>query len=276
MEKLINLSLIITAIISIQPSLAQIQYPNQETSSYSSTYKSPNFTYLMWDRNDEGDGAFTSEVRPMFFYWDADDSRFNYLIDTGNMPYLNASFNKIGIGTTDPDASVHIYSNTSGQFPEIKLGYTTTFDAEWTIRSTIALNFSYNGVDRFRMYHNGTTENFGGFMAEEFRTHGSNFKVTQNGYLYARQIEVQATGSFPDYVFDEDYELRSLDDVNDYIQQNHHLPDVPSAKEVKENGHNLGEMDKVLLRKIEELTLYILELKEKNEELESRLIKLEE
>jgi hypothetical protein len=68
-----------------------------------------------------------------------------------------------------------------------------------------------------------------------------------------------------DYVFEPDYDLLSLQEVESFIQQKKHLPDIPSAEEFKENGVGLGEMDDMLLRKIEELTLYVIELKKENE-----------
>ncbi len=77
-----------------------------------------------------------------------------------------------------------------------------------------------------------------------------------------------------DYVFEPDYQLRSLEEVEGYVKENKHLPEVPSAAEFEENGYSIGEMDDVLLRKIEELTLYMIEqqkeiekLKRQNEEL---------
>ena len=83
--------------------------------------------------------------------------------------------------------------------------------------------------------------------------------------LYSEEIQVisDAIGiSWPDYVFSADYELRPLREVKSFINVNHHLPDVPSQQEILDGGINLGEMDAVLLRKIEELTLYVLELQE--------------
>jgi len=63
---------------------------------------------------------------------------------------------------------------------------------------------------------------------------------------------------WPDYVFSEDYKLMSLEEIRTYIKKEGHLPNIPSAKEVEANGLDLGEMNKLLLEKIEELALYIL------------------
>jgi hypothetical protein len=99
-------------------------------------------------------------------------------------------------------------------------------------------------------------------------------KLTVNGIVKAE--EVQVVVDVPaDYVFLPDYSLMPLDEVENYIQQNKHLPNVPSAEELKEKGWRLGEMNNKLLEKVEELTLYLIELKKENEELKTRIEKLE-
>ncbi|MEO1257030.1 MAG: hypothetical protein AAFY41_19405, partial [Bacteroidota bacterium] len=71
----------------------------------------------------------------------------------------------------------------------------------------------------------------------------------------------------PDYVFKKDYDLRSLEEVQEYIHRKGHLPEVPSAKQIEEEGYTMIEMDFTLLKKVEELTLYLLEMKSQNESL---------
>ena len=80
-------------------------------------------------------------------------------------------------------------------------------------------------------------------------------KLAVEGSIGAREIKVEANG-WSDFVFENTYQLPSLKEVENHIQQKGHLKDIPSAKEVKENGIFLGEMDAKLLQKIEELTLY--------------------
>jgi hypothetical protein len=72
-----------------------------------------------------------------------------------------------------------------------------------------------------------------------------------------------------DYVFDEDYQLMNLKDVENFVQANKHLPAIPSASEMEENGMNVAEMNNLLLQKVEELTLYIIELEKRIDEIES-------
>ncbi|SHN37603.1 hypothetical protein [Mucilaginibacter sp. OK098] len=88
-------------------------------------------------------------------------------------------------------------------------------------------------------------------------TKGYTFAV--NGTAIATSMTVKAYANWPDFVFKPTYKLPTLTEVKTYIDQNHHLPDVPSAAEVEKNGLNLGEMNKVLVKKVEELTLYLIE-----------------
>ncbi len=88
-------------------------------------------------------------------------------------------------------------------------------------------------------------------------------KLDVAGTIRAEEVKVE-TG-WADYVFHEDYELKSLSEVSSYIEENHHLPGIPTAEEVAENGIKLGEMNAKLLEKIEELTLYLIEQNEKIE-----------
>ena len=97
-----------------------------------------------------------------------------------------------------------------------------------------------------------------------------------DGDMIATRIEVQAPNNWPDYVFEETYKLRSLQEVETFILQNGHLPDMPSAQEMqKRNGYGLAQMDVNLLEKIEELTLYMIALKKENDQLKSQIQKLQ-
>jgi len=90
------------------------------------------------------------------------------------------------------------------------------------------------------------------------------------GIVNAREVKV-SLGSWSDYVFEPGYNLRKLSDVEDFILTHGHLPDIPSASTVIENGVNLGEMDAMLLKKIEELTLYVIELQKNNEQMSTEI-----
>lgn len=89
-------------------------------------------------------------------------------------------------------------------------------------------------------------------------------KLSVNGNIRSKKLIVTQTG-WTDYVFDSSYQLQSLTEVEQFIKTNRHLPDVPSAKEVEKEGLNVGDNQAVLLKKIEELTLYMIEMKKDNE-----------
>jgi len=93
------------------------------------------------------------------------------------------------------------------------------------------------------------------------------FKVLSNGNTFATKITVEV-GGFYDHVFYPTYELMPLPELETYITTNHHLPDVPSEAEVLEKGLDLGEFNATLLKKVEELTLYIIEQDKRIQQLE--------
>lgn len=99
-------------------------------------------------------------------------------------------------------------------------------------------------------------------------------KLAVNGIIHSKEVKVDLTG-WPDYVFDEDHYLPTLEEVEKHIKQKGHLINIPSAKEVEENGIELGEMNKLLLEKIEELMLYTLnqERKIKDQDIQIQLLK---
>ncbi|WP_419870248.1 hypothetical protein [Chryseobacterium sp. CT-SW4] len=83
-------------------------------------------------------------------------------------------------------------------------------------------------------------------------------KLDVNGIVHAKEVKVDLQ-NWPDYVFENNYTLNSLEDIEKYISEKGHLPNIPSAKEVEENGIGLGQMNAKLLEKVEELTLYSIE-----------------
>ena len=91
------------------------------------------------------------------------------------------------------------------------------------------------------------------------------------GNITCNKIKVCSNPPQCDYVFEPTYKLRPLFEIEDYIKQHKHLPEIQSAAEFKETGYNIGDMDNSLLKKIEELTLYLIEIKRENEVLKARI-----
>ena len=85
------------------------------------------------------------------------------------------------------------------------------------------------------------------------------FRVMGDGKVYATEINVRLASEFPDYVFEDSYKLLSLKSLETYIQENKKLPNMPSAKEVGNKGMNVGQINTLLVEKVEELTLYTIQ-----------------
>jgi hypothetical protein len=97
----------------------------------------------------------------------------------------------------------------------------------------------------------------------------STYKLDVNGKIRANEIVVNTTGA--DFVFDENYSLRSLSESQNFVNHHKHLPEIKTAKEMQEDGVNMGELQIQLLQKIEELTLYILDLKNEIESIKKEV-----
>ncbi len=100
-------------------------------------------------------------------------------------------------------------------------------------------------------------------------------KLSVNGKIRAKEIKVE-TANWPDYVFEDDYPILSLAETEKYIQTNKHLPEMPTSKEAEANGIALGELNKLLLKKIEELTLHLIKLSKENEQMKNNFKQLEQ
>lgn len=97
---------------------------------------------------------------------------------------------------------------------------------------------------------------FSGKVGIKTQTPGA-YDLAVNGKIRSQEIKVETAG-WAEYVFEEDYKLPTLEETEKFIQKNGHLPEVPKASEVETNGISLGEMNKILLKKIEELTLQVI------------------
>ncbi len=108
-------------------------------------------------------------------------------------------------------------------------------------------------------------ENVGiGTLAQE------NYKLAVDGRVHAREVHINQN-SWPDYVFRNDYQLPSLDSLRNQIKNKGHLINIPSAEEVGQKGIKLAEMNRLLMEKVEELTLYLLAHREKRKTIEARI-----
>jgi hypothetical protein len=102
-------------------------------------------------------------------------------------------------------------------------------------------------------------------------TGAAGYTLAVGGSAIATSMTVKLQGNWPDYVFKPTYHLPLLSELKTYIDKNHHLPEIPSAQEIAKDGLNLGEMNKVLVKKAEELTLYLIEKDHKQQDDENAI-----
>jgi hypothetical protein len=95
--------------------------------------------------------------------------------------------------------------------------------------------------------------------------------LTVKGTVTTNQLKIVTTNFWPDFVFSKNYQLPTLNELKHHIQENNHLPGIPTETEVKENGIEVGEMQAKLLQKIEELTLYVIQQQETIDELKNEM-----
>lgn len=220
------------------------------------------------DRNKNG----ISDVQGFNIYDRSDKSVFT----------IEESNGRIGIGTTNLEAQLNIQNTTSSYGAILASGaetfklYTRTFDRipnteVFRLGMKYDANFNTNGYISF---YRGSSANDGylGFSTSGVERMiinnqgnvaiGSNisnsYKLAVGGTITAEEIKVQLrqNGNWPDFVFEKDYKLPSLQEVENFVKQNGHLEGVPNTAEVTKEGFLLGEMNIKLLQKIEELTLY--------------------
>lgn len=181
----------------------------------------------------------------------------------------------IGLGATSPSSN---YKFTFQNYSVAHYGlgwYTEASGSPAAYLSGYAgIKFFSSGQLAMNLRQNGELNVPGNLCLGTTESHG--YKLAVNGDVIANSVTVKAY-PWADFVFNRDYNLRPLAEVSDYIDKNHHLPDIPSAREIARDGLDLGQMNKLLMQKIEELTLYLLDqhqqietLKKKNEIAESQ------
>ncbi len=205
--------------------------------------------------------------------------------------FMSPAGGKVGIGNSAPASQLHLTSNSDHSFTISRnngqYGFRIFRDAAYGV-----INFQIgSGVSTWEtkirigegegtntaLFLNPTN---GNVVIGRTAQGNSAYKLDVNGTIRANEIVVNATGA--DFVFEQGYQLPTLEEVEEFIRTNKHLPDIEPAHEMEQNGVEVGKMETKLLQKIEEMTLYMIELKkeigsikEENSQLKNRIEVLE-
>lgn len=256
-----------------------------------SFYQTRLYTHAIKSRHNS-EASFDNAID--FYVWDPvnDDSS-----SVGSKLVMSLNNGSVGIGTVEPKSKLHIYNNT----PDVGLKLQNNADAfdlrvvdlgngsrtkfihedelkmefyrdcegprvsSITMVENLDIPYNFNALDL--SYTQGISYLKNGSYKFRIRETGD---ATFDGKLTVKEIEVKPK-VWADHVFSDDFNLQGLSQLEDFITANNHLPGVPTAGEVQERGLNLGEMNAILIQKIEELTLYIIEQEKRISELEEKL-----
>jgi|GEM_PF-2543222 len=197
-------------------------------------------------------------------------------IDNQNISGNKFFTGSIGIGTTAPNSKLHVNSTNgnwiAGNFGEASGGDRVVLGR---LNNVATIGGHNNALNTWAPL---ALNSEGGNVLIATTINNTVDQLQVNGSIKAKAVKVDPN-AWPDYVFEPAYQLRSLEQTAQFIKVNKHLPEIPSAKEVIENGVELGALGASLLKKIEELTLYLIEkdkqLQEANERIDQLSKKVE-
>jgi hypothetical protein len=213
--------------------------------------------------------------------------------DNQTTPFLHiSSSGNVGIGTSSPVCSLDVANNSTNTLKTVlarlpegnSIGEGTylgikSYNTQPGIVNSFSIEHKFYGIlnSSINFYRGGATT--GGFLTFSTNDNTEKMRITAEGLIgigtanpaykldvlgtiRAKEVKVDLNGT-ADFVFDSNYKLRPLSEVEQYVKEHKHLQEIPSAKEVEQNGVSLGEMQNKLLQKVEELTLYTIEQNKK-------------
>jgi len=221
--------------------------------------------------------------------------------------YIESGGN-VGIGTTSPKGKFHVHDagSTLGNIHITPMGSNDSARIYFGENSTGTLGMYWlydGGGNQMELWGNSSSTHYGphltvdrsdgdmtlggsltssgnvtmtGNVAIGGSTFATGYDLSVDGKIICEELRVNMSGNWPDYVFRKDYDLMTIPELSRFIEQNGHLPEVPAASEIEKTGIDVGEMQKIMMKKIEELSLYIIQQQEGQEELSNYIIKQQE
>jgi uncharacterized protein YaiE (UPF0345 family) len=218
------------------------------------------------------DGSFLNPQVNTRTWWERNPADGSQSWGDTDQTFMVLSGGRLGLGTLTPDSKLEVVG-------DLNLKYNSS-DGYWLrhtdLGGNIIAGFKRSGNDFLLRAFDGIGFSVGNTEARAVTILiNGNFgigtttpqeKLTVNGKIRANEIKVDGAGT-PDYVFEEGYKVATLKALESYIKANKHLPELPSAREMERDGMAVGEMNKLLLKKIEELTLHLIEKDKQYDEL---------
>ncbi|WP_346319794.1 hypothetical protein [Chitinophaga sp. YIM B06452] len=299
MKKIILLvlqSVVSIALFAQTGTYSTINFPNTYTNTLTTGMWSGNFRsgFIEQSNGSLNYGIYGPKPNGFRFRWLAgDNTAIDYSVDTDQIMSLdNSGLLNIRNAIIVPNAifghnANDSYSKIVLRGPNSPVGPNSKRDLSFEFVSAgkaYVRAYRGNSWDTYLQLMTSASTNTGGEPSVRMHIAGNGYVgigtetpqslLAVNGEITAKKVKVTQTG-WPDYVFNREFSLPSLEEVNTFIKLNHHLPNVPPAQEIEKNGLDIGEMQKIQMQKIEELTLYMIGLKQENELLKQKIAALE-
>lgn len=230
----------------------------------------------------ENDGTLLMAAQNDFYLWNRENGNlylrsngasmtFDYsskAIWIGGTPSTNAKYGYLNIITPKNGVYIETSNNTKKSLTiNSRNDLTTAVEIFGTNQTVPSIKVTGSGVIEAKRFESSISNNEASIVISDNVSNLNNFKVFGSGQVYARKY-VATINNFPDYVFAKEYNLLPIRELKDYISNNGKLPNFPSTTEVEEKGLDIGEINRLLVEKVEELTLYIIQLEERVNKLE--------